>query len=389
MKILHLCLSCFYIDNYSYQENMLPKYHKKMGHSVSIIASLITFDKNGKGTYLQNPTSYLNEYGIPVYRIDYLSFLKPLQKLFRRYSNTYKLIEENQPDIIFIHGCQFADIKQVVKYVKKNPHVKIYVDNHADFSNSGSNWLSRNILHKIIWRYYANLIEPYATKFYGVLPARVQFLINTYKLPANKVDLLVMGADDEKVFEADNQNISKEIRQRYDIKDTDFLIMTGGKIDHNKPQTLLLMEAIKNMDRKNIKLIVFGTVTLEYKEKLESLLSDNVKFIGWIDSKETYKYFSSADLVVFPGKHSVFWEQVVGLGKPCVFKYMEGFNHIDLNGNCKFLYEDSFEEIKKVITGIIDNPDSFKEMERIAKLRGINEFSYNQISQKSISDFLN
>lgn len=389
MKILHLCLSCFYIDNYSYQENMLPKYHKKMGHSVSIIASLITFDKNGKGTYLQNPASYINEYGIPVHRIDYRSFLKPMQKLFRRYSNTYELIEENQPDVIFIHGCQFADIKQVIKYVKKNPNVKIYVDNHADFSNSGSNWLSRNILHKVIWRYYANLIEPYVTKFYGVLPARVQFLINTYKLPTNKVDLLVMGADDEKVFEANNRNISKEIRQRFNIKDTDFLIMTGGKIDHNKPQTLLLMEAIKNMDRKNVKLIVFGTVTLEYKEKLESLICDKVKFIGWIDSKETYKYFNSADLAVFPGKHSVFWEQVVGLGKPCVFKYMEGFTHIDLNGNCKFLNEDSVEEIIKVLTEIIDNKDIFEEMEIIAKSRGINEFSYNQISQKSIMDFQN
>ena len=29
MKIVHLCLGCFYIDNYSYQENMLPKFHKE------------------------------------------------------------------------------------------------------------------------------------------------------------------------------------------------------------------------------------------------------------------------------------------------------------------------------------------------------------------------
>ncbi len=30
MKIVHMCLGCFYPDNYSYQENMLPKYHKEM-----------------------------------------------------------------------------------------------------------------------------------------------------------------------------------------------------------------------------------------------------------------------------------------------------------------------------------------------------------------------
>ena len=44
MKILHLMLACFYIDKYSYQENYLPKYHKKQGHDVEIIASLFTFE---------------------------------------------------------------------------------------------------------------------------------------------------------------------------------------------------------------------------------------------------------------------------------------------------------------------------------------------------------
>ena len=54
MRITHLCLACFFPDGYSYQENMLPKYHKKLGHDVSVIASLQTFDKNGKVT-AQNP----------------------------------------------------------------------------------------------------------------------------------------------------------------------------------------------------------------------------------------------------------------------------------------------------------------------------------------------
>ena len=48
MRILHLCLANFYIDNYSYQENMLPKYHKMMGHYVSVIASKVSFDENGE-----------------------------------------------------------------------------------------------------------------------------------------------------------------------------------------------------------------------------------------------------------------------------------------------------------------------------------------------------
>ena len=41
MKVVHLCLACFYPDGYSYQENMLPQYHKMLGMEVAIIASLV------------------------------------------------------------------------------------------------------------------------------------------------------------------------------------------------------------------------------------------------------------------------------------------------------------------------------------------------------------
>lgn len=52
MKVVHLCLGCFFPDNYSYQENMLPKFHKQLGYDVEVIASLATFDKNGKASFL-------------------------------------------------------------------------------------------------------------------------------------------------------------------------------------------------------------------------------------------------------------------------------------------------------------------------------------------------
>ena len=71
MKILHLMLACFYIDKYSYQENLLPKYHKKAGHDVEIVASLFTFDENGNGKWLEKTDRYTNEHGIPVTRLEF------------------------------------------------------------------------------------------------------------------------------------------------------------------------------------------------------------------------------------------------------------------------------------------------------------------------------
>lgn len=384
LKILHLCLASFYIDNYSYQENMLPKYHKKMGFDVEIVASRVSFDENGKPCLLEEASTYINEDGIRVTRLEYKK--NKLSKRLRQYNSTYETISKSNPDIIFIHGCQFLDIKYVVKYVKLHPNVKVFVDNHADFSNSARNFLSKNILHKTIWRYCAHLIEPYTTKFYGVLPARVDFLIDVYKVPKNKVELLVMGADDDKVEEAKNENIKKAIRDKYNIKPEDFLIVTGGKIDNAKKQTLLLMEAVKSIGREDVKLIVFGSIINELKEEVNRLTDgDRIQYIGWINSEDSYKYFSSADLVIFPGRHSVFWEQVVGLGIPMIVKHWEGTTHIDLNGNCRFLYNDSVDEIRDLLILLINKSEELDMMREVAETKGMEYFSYKKIAARSIN----
>lgn len=76
MKIVHLCLSAFFIDNYSYQENILPKYHVKMGHVVTVIASLFTYNKEGKGCMLEGYTEYDDRNGYHVVRLPYKTLLR-------------------------------------------------------------------------------------------------------------------------------------------------------------------------------------------------------------------------------------------------------------------------------------------------------------------------
>ncbi len=385
MKITHLCLGCFFPDGYSYQENMLPKYHKKLGHDVSVVASLQTFDENGNVSYMDKALNYRNEYDIPVQRLDYKAPLKVYRKL-KRFIGTYEAIERTNPDILFIHGCQFMDMDVVVKYLKKHPNVTVYVDNHADFSNSARNWISFMFLHRILWKHCAKIINPYTKKFYGVLPARVDFLKNVYGLPADKIELLVMGADDEKVEAALKPEVRKEIRETYGIADDDFLIITGGKIDNFKKQTLYLMEAVNKLQNDKVKLIVFGSVIPELKEKVKGLVSPFTQYIGWVQSDQTDNYYAASDLVVFPGRHSVFWEQVAGLGKPMLCKAWDGTKHIDLGGNVIFLEKDSVEEIYGIITKLTVDKESYQRMKKIAEDKGMAIFSYKEIAKRSIND---
>lgn len=386
MRILHLCLAASYVEGLSYQENLLSQAHKMMGFDVYVISGLKTFSKDGEYTYDNQANSYINKYGIKVQKLEYKKPQK-VNRMLRKYVGTYQALEKAAPDIIFIHGIQFADVSIVIKYLKCHPNVIVYADNHADFSNSATNWISKNIKHKMLWMHYAKMIEPYVLRFYGVLPARVDFLINMYSLPKKKVELLVMGAADELVEAALRPQVKSEIREKYGIAQDDFLIMSGGKIDFAKKQTFLLMDAVNQIDNPNVKLIVFGSVLPELKDELQKRCSDRVRYIGWVESEESYNYFASADLVAFPGRHSVFWEQVVGLGIPMVVKFWEGTTHVDIGGNVKYLYEDSADEIKNILEEITNR--DYKQMLEMAHGEKRKRFLYSGIARQAIVDVLN
>ena len=305
-KIVHIMLVGPVTDGWTYQDNLLTKYHRRLGYEVTMITSQWVWGENGKLEKFEK-TDYINENNVKVIRLP-IKGKDELSRKFKRYHGLYTAIEGEKPDILFIHGVSFCDVKTVVRYVRSHSDVRVYVDNHSDFSNSGTTWLSRNILHKIIWKHYAQMLLPYTEKFYGVLPARVDWLVDMYGLPKEKCELLVMGGDDEEVKKAKDETVISNLRRKYRIEEDDFLIVTGGKIDSAKKQTLLLMKAVQEILDKKVRLIVFGSVEETLKKEVESLNDGNkIQYIGWIKGSDSYQYFAAADLVVFPGRHSVFW----------------------------------------------------------------------------------
>lgn len=381
-KIVHICLNSLFTDGWSYQDQLLSKYHKKMGLDVTVLTSHWINDDKGNIVW-DDRDEYTNSDGVKVIRLKMKGNDDYSRKLVY-FQNFYEILEKEHPNILFIHGVNFKDVSFVVRYLDKTPGVIVYVDNHADFSNSATNWVSKNILHKIVWKHYAKILEPYVKKFYGVTPSRVEFFKDMYGTPADRTELLVMGVDDEDVPKALSQENRAEIRHKYGIADDDILVITGGKIDLAKKQTITLMEAINQLDNPKVKLIVFGSVVDELKAALNARISDRCQYIGWIDSSETLNYYGAADLVVFPGRHSVFWEQVVGIGKPMICKYWDGTTHVDLGGNVKFLYHDTKEELLEVIGQVLGDNEEYNKMKEVAVTKGMQTFSYSEIAKRSI-----
>lgn len=387
MKILHCCLAAFYIDNYSYQENILPRHHQIMGHKVKILASSETYINNRDLGYTESKI-YYNEDNIEVTRIPYVSYMPSfLVRKLRLYKGIYQYLISFQPDIIFIHDCQFLSIYSIAKYARSNT-VKIYIDTHTDFINSARSWLSRIVLHKIIYKICCKIIDKYTFKYFGTLPLRIDFLENVYGINKSKIELLPFGVDDSLFKNSEKNSIRINQRKKLGFSDKDFVIISGGKIDLRK-NIHILIEAfmkIKNQSTNyNLKLLVFGKPAKNLEDFIFKISScDDITYHEWIASNEIYKYFLAADIAIFPGTHSVLWEEAVGLGIPCVFKSWEGIRHVDLGGNCIFLNTVTPEKLEEIIQYIINSPTDFKRMKEIANLLGPENFSYSSIAKKSL-----
>jgi glycosyltransferase involved in cell wall biosynthesis len=378
-------IACFYIEGWEYQENILPRFHKKMGLDVNIVST--RFTKNEKNeAVVRDAEKYMNSDGIEVQILDYHrpNFIQKLLN-FKPISGLPKTLIEIRPDIVFIHGIQFPNIFDVIKYKKENPSVKIFCDQHGDYYNMPVNTMTEKIYQKIIFRYFASRIAKHSEKIWGVTPWRVDYLREVYKINKNKIGLLVMGGDDSKIDFSKQTIIRVKRRLQLNIQEEDFVLISGGKLDKSK-NILSLMKAVTAINSKSIKLVIFGSINNDINSKFNQILKSNpnIHFINWITADVAYEWFLSADLAIFPGTHSVLWEQAIACGLPTVFKKWEGMTHVDIGGNCEFLLNGSSTEIQEVIKKIALDKNKYSKMKHISMAKGTQEFSYSKIAKKSI-----
>lgn len=380
MKILHLCLACFYIDGYAYQENLLPKYHKKLGNEVAIIASTQIYIDNVRLGYVE-PSEYVNTDGIRVRRIPY-SHMVPtkLKSKLRIYEQLRESLEEFRPNIIFLHDIQFLSLKDIVHYKKKNPEVIVLADCHADYINSAKSFLSKNILHKWVYRRSIKKAEPYIEKFYGTLPCRCDFLRKMYGIPESKIEFLPFGVDDELADEA--LMVKNRIRKEYGIDEDEFVLVTGGKINKQKIDIFLAIDAVGECNIP-VRLIVFGSIADDVKDEFRRHLEkNNIIYAGWANVSKSYELMAAADVAIFPCLHSTLWEQAAGMGLPCIIHHIEGYTHININENCYCIKRVTKENIIHSIEFVYKNISYYRKNAE----EGKQYFSYKRIAELTLKN---
>ena len=140
------------------------------------------------------------------------------------------------------------------------------------------------------------------------------------------------------------------------------------------------------INREDVKLLIFGQIQEEMKSLFEKEETSSIIEIGWVQSDLVYQYFYAADLVVFPGLHSVLWEQAVASGVPCAFSKMDGFEHVLVNHNCILMDGKDAEYYESMIKEQIDNPIQFEALKRGAESPAIEQFYYSRIARQVLED---
>ena len=140
------------------------------------------------------------------------------------------------------------------------------------------------------------------------------------------------------------------------------------------------------LDANNVKLIVFGEIASDMSSTIKGLnyeADERIKFLGWLDQPAIYNLIIAADAVIFPGTHSVLWEQAIGLGCPLIVRKWSQIDHINKNENVLWLDNGETEEIEEKLRKVVKSHYMLDDLKN-RTIEIMNEFRYSFIAKKSI-----
>lgn len=303
MKILHCALSCFYIEGYNYQENVLPKLHTQMGHEVLMLASCVSFDDKGAPCLLQ-PTRYRSADGFDVIRLPYRKgFRGPIMRRVRVYPGVYKILEDFNPDVIYFHGCSGLELHTIARYKKKHPGVVLFIDSHADRNNSASSRISLIVQHKMMYKPALQRALRYTEKVLCPSMECMDFCAEVYGVPQELLEFYPLGGT---IVSLDDQAKTRQaIREKEGVPEDCVVFTHSGKMDAKK-RTLEIIEAFRAVENSNFRLWIIGVLADDVKDKVltEVAKDSRISYLGWKKSEELVQYLCATDYYVQPGGQS-------------------------------------------------------------------------------------
>ena len=381
MRILHLCLSCFYIDGYSYQENLLPRFNKLDGNEVLIIASTETYLDQKTLGYV-SPKSYMNEDGIPVIRVGYRKFLPhSIMKKLRMYEGVFRLMEDFNPDVVLFHGLCAWELTTVAKYKKKYPTVRIYADSHEDFNNSARGFVSRVFLHGMFYRTILRYSMQCLEKILYISLETRGFVKEIYGISEQRMEFFPLGGEvyPDQLYGKQRNSVRKLMK----FDENNIVIVQSGKMNKEK-KILESIETFMANEDDSFRLLLIGSIDDSIQEKFNEYINrDNrIIYVGWKESLELMDFLCAADVYLQPGTQSVTMQNAICLRCPVILDDVVSHKPY-VSGNGWLLNEK--KALQTVLDEISRNPKQLSNMSEQSLTIAKDMLDYRKLAKRLYS----
>ncbi|EJL6271845.1 glycosyltransferase, partial [Vibrio cholerae] len=192
MRIAHVCLASHYTEGMTYQDNQLADQNASDGHEVVVISDCFRY----KGHALEEiePEDIILSSGVRLVRMEYDNIVNDfISSKIRKVSKLESFLYDFKPDVILFHGVAGYEMLTVSKYKQDNPLVKLYIDSHEDYHNSGTVWLSRFFQYKVFNRWIVRNIRKNVDKFLYLSYESRDFCQEVYGLKNEEMEFYPLG----------------------------------------------------------------------------------------------------------------------------------------------------------------------------------------------------
>lgn len=173
-------------------------------------------------------------------------------------------------------------------------------------------------------------------------------------------------------------------------KDSNIEILFSGFLIRRKG-VIYLIKAFKEISKnyKNISLKIVGDGP--EKRNLESIsnksnLKNKIKFEGWVDHENLYKYYQNCDIFVLPSLSESFGQvliEAMACGKPCIASNITGPNEIVLHNKTGYLFEPkNVTELTKYISILIEDEKLRIKLGKNARKIVEEKYDWKKITEK-------
>ena len=318
MKIL--IVSDYFQPVIGYAKVQIAKSLIKKGHEVRVLTSdryfpFHNYDQTVKSLLgkRQRKAGIQNEDGILVER------KKTLLEFFSRvlYIGVQSTILQFNPDLVIVFGISSPSAIQVALQKNKHTFRLVFADSHLPSEFESGHLGTKNIFYFVFRTFFSHIIEKAGDKFIALQDDTKKIISNVYGISA-KVEVVPNGTD-LSVFRFSRQEREK-IRKYQNISSDAFVIIYTGKLIKQKGLEILFQAFSKLCEsHNNIFLLVVGSGSESYKAKLQNeSINKNIVFVPSLPHTELYKYYSAADVAVWPLQESLAMNDAAACGLPFI-----------------------------------------------------------------------